>query len=79
MNTDEHDFRVVIAEADPCGEGGAWLLSVGQPVVGGFLDGKMRQEGHPALSLAIRCQSWARRTAISSVRNYGVFFNVNSV
>ncbi len=37
MNSDEHDFLAVIAEADPHGEGGAWLLSVGQPVVGGFL------------------------------------------
>ncbi len=37
MNTDEHDFQAVIAEADPRGEGGAWLRSVGQQVVGGFL------------------------------------------
>ena len=29
MNTDKPDFLAVIAEADPCGEGGAWLLSVG--------------------------------------------------
>ena len=42
MNTDKPDFLAVIAEADPRGEGGAWLLAVGQPVVGGFLDEILR-------------------------------------
>ena len=42
MNTDERDARPVIAEAYPSGEGGAWLLAVGQPVVGGFLDEILR-------------------------------------